>query len=62
VFVGGKEYFLPYQEFPWFNNATLAQILEVTILHGHHLRWEELDVDLDLRSLQQPEAYPLVYV
>jgi hypothetical protein len=27
VFVGGKEYLLPYKEYPWFKNATVSQIL-----------------------------------
>jgi len=61
LLVNDKEYFLPYGEFPWFRNATVAQILNVELLHGDHLRWPDLDVDLCLSSLDQPEAFPLIH-
>lgn len=57
----GKEYFLPYTEFPWFQNAPLAKIQDVTILHAHHLHWPQLDVDLEMDSLTAPEKYKLLY-
>ena len=61
VLVEDKEYFLPYKDFPWFQNATVGQILDVQLLHGNHLHWPTLDVDLCLDSLAQPEAFPLIY-
>jgi hypothetical protein len=61
VIVHGKEYFLPYKEFPWFRSATVAQIVNLKLLHETHLYWPDLDVDLDLRSLGNLEAYPLSY-
>ncbi len=61
LYVRGREYFLPYRDFPWFGEARLSQIQQVRLLHGHHLRWEELDVDLDVDSLKQPSHYPLKY-
>ncbi len=59
LYVKEKEYFLPYMEFPWFKNVSLAKIHCVRLQHRHHLRWEDLDVDLDLDSLKHPEHYPL---
>ena len=56
-----KEYFLPYEEYPWFKNARLDQVLNVHILHKDHLRWPDLDVDLCTESLDQPDNYPLIY-
>jgi len=56
-----KEYFLPYDDFPWFKNAIIGAILDVQLVHGHHLRWPQLDVDLELQSLKNIEQYPLVY-
>ena len=56
------EYFLSYQEFPWFENGTVAQIHNVRLLHGFHLNWPDLDIDLHLESLTNIEKYPLVYV
>lgn len=61
VLVADKEYFLSYDEFPWFRQATIAQILNVELLHGQHLSWPDLDVDLCLESLSAPESFPLIY-
>lgn len=59
--VGGAEYFMPYQEYPWFREATISQIQNVSLVHGSHLNWPDLDVDLAIDSLDQPEKYPLTY-
>ncbi len=59
--VGGGEYFLPHKEYPWFQKATVSEICNVRLLHGTHLHWPDLDVDLDVDSLGDPEKYPLVY-
>jgi len=56
-----KEYFLSYEDFPWFRNATVAQICCVELSHGTHLRWPELDVDLTLDMLDHPKAFPLMW-
>ncbi|MCY3020754.1 MAG: DUF2442 domain-containing protein [Planctomycetota bacterium] len=61
VLVADREYFLSYDEFPWFRQATIAQILNVELLHGDHLMWPDLDVDLCLESLNAPESFPLIY-
>jgi len=29
------------------------------LLHGYHLYWPELDVDLEIDNLENPEKYPL---
>jgi len=61
LYVKGKEYFLPYEEYPWFQEARLHDIHDVHLLQGHHLHWKRLDVDLDIDSLEQPDRYPLKY-
>jgi len=61
LLVAAKEYFLSFEDYPWFAEAKVADILRVELLHGLHLRWEALDVDLELESLAEPAAYPLVY-
>ncbi len=61
LLIRGREYFLAYAEYPWFKEATLSSIYNLEFLHGTHLHWPDLDVDLELESLQQPERYPLVY-
>jgi len=38
-----------------------ASIQNVKLLHGFHLYWPKLDVDLEIDTLENPEKYPLVY-
>ncbi len=59
--VEDKEYFLPYNNYPWFKEAKVKEILNVQLLHGHHLYWAELDVDLEIDTLDNPQDYPLEY-
>jgi len=61
LYVKGKEYFLPYEDYPWFKDARLSGIQNVQLLHGHHLYWPKLDVDLSVDSLEHPEKYPFIY-
>lgn len=61
LYVKGAEHFLPHDDFPWFKDARLRDILDVRLLHGTHLHWPALDVDLCLDSLADPAAFPLVY-
>ena len=62
ILVKDIEYFMSYQDFPWFEKGTVGQIHHVKLQHGFHLRWPDLDVDLHLDSLKNTEKYPLVYV
>ena len=61
LFVHEKEYFLPYKEYPWFKKATAFELNNVKLLFESHLHWPNLDVDLELESLEHPEQYPLIY-
>ena len=61
MYVNGEEYFLSFKKFPWFKQANVAAVLNVKLLHGRHLHWPSLDVDLELESLRFPEKYPLTY-
>ena len=60
LLVGDTEHFLPFEEFPWFREATVGQLLNVELPHPHHLYWPDLDVDLAMESIDHPERYPLV--
>jgi hypothetical protein len=37
----------------------LNSIQNVQLLHGYHLYWPELDVDLEIDNLENPGKYPL---
>ena len=54
-----KEYFLSYEEFPWFKDAKINQILNVKEVSEGHLYWPDLDVDLSIEIIEHPENYPL---
>jgi len=55
-----KEYHLPFEKFPWFKKATIEQIHNVKRLTETHLYWEELDVDLSLPIIEDPEKFSLI--
>jgi hypothetical protein len=59
IFVNGKEYFLNFSEYPYFKDQTITSIQNVKLLHGFHLYWPDLDVDLEIDNLENPEKYPL---
>jgi len=61
VYVKGKEYLLSFQEYPWFKDARINEVYRVELIHGRYLHWPDLDVDLELDALENPEKYPLVY-
>ena len=60
ILVKGKEYFLPHEDFPWFLQANLSDILNVELHHESHLYWPILDIDLTLDSIENPHKYPLM--
>ena len=60
ILTAGRELFLAFDDFPWFRDASIAQVTEVQELRPGHFRWPLLDVDLDIRSIENPERYPLV--
>ena len=59
LLVKGKEYFLEYKDYPWFENQTIKDIHNVKLLHGFHLYWPNLDIDLEIDNFENPEKYPL---
>ncbi|MEN8254225.1 MAG: DUF2442 domain-containing protein [Verrucomicrobiota bacterium] len=61
VFDGKKEYAIPFSEFPCLGKATVEELMHPTLSHGFHLRWENLDIDIDLRSLDHLEDFPIYF-
>jgi hypothetical protein len=60
LLVEEREHFVPFKDFPWFRDATIAELTSVVLPSPHHLYWPALDVDLAVDSLDHPERYPLV--
>ncbi len=61
LFVHEKEYFLSYDNFPWFKEAKIEEVYNLKLIHNDHLYWPDLDIDLEIDSLENPEKFPLVY-
>src|SRR2546430_7922518 len=55
LLVGRREYFVRFTDFPWFRDATIAELMRVELPSPHHLYWPDLDVDLAVESLDHPE-------
>ncbi len=60
ILVDDEELALPYSDFPWFESATIHQILNVLRPTADHLYWPDIDVDLSVDSIRHPERFPLM--
>jgi hypothetical protein len=60
LLIDDREVFVSFEHFPWFADATVRQITDVTRPAKHHLNWPSLDVDLAVESLDSPERFPMV--
>jgi hypothetical protein len=55
-----EELLLPFEQFPWFKQATIEQISQVEWPTPDHLYWPLLDVDLSVASVRDPVQFPLM--
>jgi hypothetical protein len=60
VLMDAEELFLPFEQFPWFRDATIAQICSVERPTDDHLYWKQLDIDLSVQSIRKPAAFLLI--
>lgn len=60
LLIEAKERFVPFDQFPWFRDAPIGQLLNVELPSPRHLYWPDLDVDLAVESIDHPEHFPLV--
>src|SRR6266849_6439645 len=60
LFIGERELFVPFKDFPWFREASVREITNVQLPSAHHLYWPDLDIDLHVESIEHPEKFPLV--
>ena len=61
ILVDSREHYLSFSDFPWFMDASIKSITHVAKESENHLYWPDLDVDLTLDMIDNPEAYPLKY-
>lgn len=60
ILMDQEEFFLSFEDFPWFRDASVSGILHLERPRENHLYWPTLDVDLDVDSIRDPRRYPLV--
>jgi len=58
LLVRDKEMFLPNDEFPWFKDRPVKEILNVEEPRPGHFYWPDLDVDLTEEIIENPERFP----
>ncbi len=61
LLVSDREYFVAFADYPDFRRATVAQIYSMRRQGADHFHWPELDIDIELGALEQPERFPLVF-
>ncbi|MFO0520228.1 MAG: DUF2442 domain-containing protein [bacterium] len=60
LMIDDEEFALPFDQFPWFRDATIAQLSVIERPAPDHLHWPLLAVDLTVPSIRDPAAWPLV--
>lgn len=58
LLIGDKEFFLPFEKFPRFRNATVGSIHNVQLVDNRDLHWPDLKIDLSVESIGKPEHVP----
>ena len=58
--LGDEELLLPFNQFPWFKKATIAELFDVEWSSPDRVRWPKLDVDLAVASMRDPASFPLI--
>jgi hypothetical protein len=56
-----KEYYISFDDYPAFRNATVKEIYSMKVAGRRQLHWKALDCDIEIDALEKPEDYPLIY-
>ena len=59
LFVDDTEHYMPFDQFPWFADASVKQISHVERESKSHFHWPDLDIDLTLDMIDHPDTFPL---
>ncbi|GJL66429.1 MAG: hypothetical protein NPIRA05_14000 [Nitrospirales bacterium] len=59
LFSKGKEFFISYEDFPWFKDQPVAAVHNVEEPSPGHFYWPDLDIDLSKAIIENPARYPL---
>lgn len=57
-----KEYFISFNDYPQFKNATIEQIFDFELLSPTQIYWEKLDIDIEVEALENPARFTRLYI
>ena len=61
ILLNQKEYFIDYSHYPWFKEANVREIGNVRMIGlSSGLHWPDLDIDVSIEALENPEQFPLI--
>ncbi|RLD04854.1 MAG: hypothetical protein DRI32_04980 [Chloroflexi bacterium] len=60
LLVQNEEFFVPFDRYPDFQNATIQQIFNFED-DGDEFYWADLDIDIELDALRHPDRFPLIF-
>ncbi|NGZ59925.1 MAG: DUF2442 domain-containing protein [Nitrospira sp. LK265] len=58
MLLGNEEIIVLFKDFPWFKEASAAEVLKVEWPGPSHFYWL---VDLAVESIKHPENFPLIF-
>ena len=58
---GNREYFVPFTDYPAFQQATVTQIIHIEQPAPDQFYWPDLDIDIEAAALDEPERFPLQF-
>ncbi len=56
-----RELFMSFDDFPWFKDMPVGKIINVEEPSTGHFCWPDLDIDLGIECIENPERFPLKY-
>lgn len=59
LLAGDRELFMSFEDFPWFKDASVGKIFNVEEPFPGHFYWPDLDIDLTVEIMENPERFPL---
>ena len=59
LFAHNEEFFMSYEDFPWFKKQSIDAVLNVEELSPDHYYWPVIDVDLTKEIIKNPDRFPL---
>ena len=59
LLLGSREFFMSYEDRPWFKDASIGKVLNAGEQSPGHLYWPDLDIDLGFETIEHPEIFPL---